>query len=161
MNSHFHTYTHTHTHTKRRGSVAGCCSILIKKLMAVLALCLCAQPFSSCGRGLLFAVVQGLSLPWLLLLWSTRSWHMGLWPTGLTAPRHEESSHSRDRACVPHIGRKIPNQWTTREVLLQGFSPLIYLFLILGQLQYYDGFFHASTWINHSYTSVPSTVEIF
>ena len=46
-----HKESDTHTHTKRRGSVAGCCSILIKKLMAVLALCLCAQPFSSCGKG--------------------------------------------------------------------------------------------------------------
>ena len=129
--------------------------------MSVLGLVAVHRLSLGVGRRLLFAVEQGLSSPWILLLWSTRSRHMGLWPTGLTAPRHEESSHSRDRACVPHIGRKIPNQWTTREVLLQGFSPLIYLFLILGQLQYYDGFFHASTWINHSYTSVPSTVEIF
>ena len=69
------------------------------------------------GRGLLFAVEQGLSSPWLLLLWSTRSRHMSLWPTGLTAPRHVESSHSRDRARVPHMGRQIPNDWTNREVL--------------------------------------------
>ena len=82
------------------------------------------------GRGLLFAVVQGLSVPWLLLLWSTRSRHMGLWLTGLTALRHVESSRSRDQACVPHMGRQIPNHWTTL------FSPLIYLSLIKGQLQY-------------------------
>ena len=55
------------------------------------------------GRGLPFSVVQGLSSPWLLLLWSTRSRHMGLWPTGLTTPRHVESSGSWDRACVPHV----------------------------------------------------------
>ena len=92
------------------------------------------------GRRLLFAVLQGLSSLWLLLLWSTRSRHMSLWPTGLTAPRHVESSHARDRAHVLHIGRQIPNQWTTREVLLQAFPPLTYLFLILGQLQYCDGY---------------------
>ena len=31
---------------------------------------------------------------------------------------------ARDRAIVPHIGRQIPNHWTTREVLLQAFFPL-------------------------------------
>ena len=31
---------------------------------------------------------------------------------------------ARDRASVPHIGRQIPNHWTTREVLLQAFFPL-------------------------------------
>ena len=73
------------------------------------------------GRRLLFAVEQGLSLLWLLLLWSTRSRHMGLWPMGLTAPRHVESSHSQDRTHVPQMGKQIPNHWTTREVLLQDF----------------------------------------
>ena len=101
--------------------------------MSVLALHRCAQAFSRMWEGeLLFAVVQGLSSLWLLLLWSTRSRHMGLWPTGLTAPRHVESSQSRDQACVPHIGRQIPNDWTNREVLWQAFFPLVYLFLILA-----------------------------
>ena len=58
---------------------------------------------------------------WLLLLWSTRSRHMGLWPTSLTAPRHGESSQSQDQAPVHHICREIPNHWTIREVLLQNF----------------------------------------
>ena len=57
---------------------------------------------------------------------------MGLWPMGLTAPRHMEPSWSGDQARVPHIGRHIPSHWTTREVLLQAFSPIIYLFLIEG-----------------------------
>ena len=100
------------------------------------------------GRGLLFAVVQVLSSPWLR--------HMGLWPMGLTAPRHMESSHSQDRAHVPHMGKQIPNHWTTREVLLQDF----FLILILGQLQYCDGFRHTSAWISHRCTYVPCTVEI-
>ena len=90
--------------------------------MSVLALHRCAQAFSRMWEGdLLFAVVQGLSSLWLLLLWGTRSRHMGLWPMGLTAPRHEESSHSQDQARVPHIGRQIPNDLTSREVLLQAF----------------------------------------
>ena len=129
--------------------------------MSVLAVCRCAQAFSSCGKAAALSVEQGLSSPWLLLLWSTRCRHMSLWPKGLTALRHVESSHSRDRAHVPHIGRQIPNQWTTREVLLQAFFPLIYLFLIKGQLQYCDGFCRTATWISHSYTYAHSTVEIF
>ena len=80
---------------------------------------------------------------------------MGLWLTGLTALRHVESSRSRDQACVPHMGRQIPNHWTTL------FSPLIYLSLIKGQLQYWDGFHHTSAWISHRCTYVPSTAESF
>ena len=76
------------------------------------------------GRGLLFAVEQSLSSLWLLLLRSTRSRHMGLWPTGLSAPRHVESSRSRDQACVPHMGKQIPNHCTTKETLLQAYFPL-------------------------------------
>ena len=74
--------------------------------------------------GVALFCVQGLLSLWLLLLWSTRSRHMGLRSTGLTAPRHVESSLSWDWACVPHMGRQIPNHWTTREALLQAFFPL-------------------------------------
>ena len=113
------------------------------------------------GSGAALCCVQGLLLLWLLLLWSTLSRHMDLRPTGLTAPRHVESSWSWDWAHVPHMGRQIPNQWTSREALLQAFCPLIYLCLIKGQLQYCDGFCHTSTWISHSYTYVPSTGKSF
>ena len=80
----------------------------------------------------------GFSLKWLLLLWSTGSRHVGfsscgtwaqqlwlvgsraqaqqLWRTGLVAPRHVGSSGTRDRTCVPCIGRRILNHCATREV---------------------------------------------
>ena len=80
----------------------------------------------------------GFSLRWLLLLWSTGSrcvgfsscgmraqqlWLAGsrvqaqqLWCTGLVALWHVGSSRTRDRTCVPCIGRWIPNHCTTTEV---------------------------------------------
>ena len=39
-----------------------------------------------------------------------------LWHTGLDVPHHVESSRTRDRTCVPCIGRWILYHWTTREV---------------------------------------------
>ena len=39
-----------------------------------------------------------------------------VWYTGLVVLRHMESSWTRDRTCVPCIGRRIPNHWTNREV---------------------------------------------
>ena len=81
----------------------------------------------------------GFSLRWLLLLWSTGSRRMGfsscsmraqqlwltgsraqaqqLWRTGLVALRHVGSSRTRDRTCVPCIGRRILNHCATREAL--------------------------------------------
>ena len=60
------------------------------------------------------------------LLWSMASEVLGLtsyrtqaqwlWHMGLVAPRHVESSWTRDRTLVPCIGRWILNHWTTREV---------------------------------------------
>ena len=38
------------------------------------------------------------------------------WCTGLAAPRHVESSQTKDRTCVPCIGRWILNHWPTRKV---------------------------------------------
>ena len=89
---------------------------------------------ASGGYSLLRCV--GFSLRWLLLLWSTGSRHMGfsncgtqaqqlwltgsgaqqLWRMGLVAPRHRESSRTRDRTHGPCIGRWILNHCTTREV---------------------------------------------
>ena len=37
------------------------------------------------------------------------------WASGLAAPRHVGSFPTRDRTCVPHIGRWILNYWTMRE----------------------------------------------
>ena len=39
-----------------------------------------------------------------------------LWLMGLVAPRHAESSQTRDGTCVPCIVRWFLNHWTTREV---------------------------------------------
>ena len=49
---------------------------------------------------------------------------MGLWPTGLTAPGHVESSHSRVRACVPHVGRHCPTTGPPGKSWCKLFSPL-------------------------------------
>ena len=35
---------------------------------------------------------------------------------GLVAPRHLESSRTRDGTCALCVGRQILNHWTTREV---------------------------------------------
>ena len=35
---------------------------------------------------------------------------------GFTALQHVESSQTSDPTCVPYIGRRILNRWTTREV---------------------------------------------
>ena len=68
----------------------------------------------------------GFSWRWLLLLQSTGSRRAGFsscgtqaqqfWRTGLVALRHAGSSRTRDRTCVPCIGRRILNHCTTREV---------------------------------------------
>ena len=51
-------------------------------------------------------------------LWLADSgvWAHQLWRMGLVDPRHVGSSRIRDRTHVPCIGRRILNQWTTREV---------------------------------------------
>ena len=91
------------------------------------------------GWGLLFIMCLDFSLKGLLV-WSTGSrragfslcstqaqdfWLEGLrvhrlqevWPTGLVAPRHVESSWTRDRTHFACIGKQILIHCTTREVL--------------------------------------------
>ena len=60
---------------------------------------------------------MGVSLWWLLLLWSTGSSVQAqqLWLTGLVAPRHVGSSRTGARTRVPCIGRWTLNHCTTRE----------------------------------------------
>ena len=58
----------------------------------------------------------GFSLQWLLLLWTVALWAQQLWQMGLVAPRHVESSWTRDQASVPCIGGWTLNHWTSREV---------------------------------------------
>ena len=83
-------------------------------MLAALGVCCLVRAFFGCDeRGLLFLVVE----------WAS---HCGgsvcgaeaqrLWRTGLVAPRHVESSLTRDRTCVPHIGRQILYHHATREV---------------------------------------------
>ena len=67
--------------------------------------------FSCCGAGL---QACGLQQVWLT---GSRAQAQQLWHTGLAAPRHVGSSRTRDRTCVPCIGRQILNHCTTREVL--------------------------------------------
>ena len=62
------------------------------------------------------------SLRWFLLLGSTSSrahrllsWQ--LMHSSLVAPQDVRPSQTRDRTCVPCIGRQILNHWTTREAL--------------------------------------------
>ena len=84
-----------------------------------------------------FIVVWGLSLVvasedyslvavhMLLLLQSMGSRAPGLQQLqgmGPAAAGHVESPQTRDRTCVPHVGRWIPNHWTTKEVQISGFS---------------------------------------
>ena len=52
----------------------------------------------------------GFSLQWLLL------WVQQLQLKGLVAPRHVESSQTRDQTCVPCFDRCILNPWASREV---------------------------------------------
>ena len=69
---------------------------------------------------------MGFSLPWLLLLRSLGSRHVGfsscsiwaqkLWLKDLVAPRYVESSQTRDLTGVPCIGRQILVYHATREV---------------------------------------------
>ena len=76
--------------------------------------------------GLFLITVCGLPLRWPLC-WSTGFRCTGfdscgsrareLWLRGLLAPRHAESSQTRDRIPVPCTRRRIRIPWTTREVL--------------------------------------------
>ena len=49
------------------------------------------------------------------------AWSQWLWHIGLVPPWPVEPPQTRDRACVPCIGRQILNHWTTREVQLPVF----------------------------------------
>ena len=56
-------------------------------------------------------------------MWSQQLWLEGsrvqaqqLWHMGLVVPQHVRSSWTRDRTCVPCIGRRILNHCATREV---------------------------------------------
>ena len=100
--------------------------------LAVLDLPCHMKAFSSCGElGLLRMLVQGLLIPWLLLLQNTGSRCSGFsscstyaqwwWCTDLAALQHVGSSWTRDWTHVPCVGRWIPVHCTTWEVLESSF----------------------------------------
>ena len=53
--------------------------------------------------------------------WALGMWTPQLWRLGLVAPRHVGSSGTRDRTCVPCIGRQTLDHQTTREALQNEF----------------------------------------
>ena len=81
------------------------------------------------SRGLLSSC-GGFSLRWPLLLqgMGSRARTSVLGRMGFLALRHVGSSQTRDRTCVPSIGRRIPNHWTTREVLKRSLCSLVEMF---------------------------------
>ena len=104
-------------------------TVLFKKiidlLFSALGLRCYMQAFPSCReRGLLFAAMCGLPIAVASLAVEHRCPGLSsccmqgqkLWLSGLVAPRHMESSQTRDRTCVPCIGRQILFHYTAREV---------------------------------------------
>ena len=85
-------------------------------ILAVLGLCCCMWAFSSCGEQRLLSSC-GAWAPHCCGFSCCRTWAQSLWLTGLVALRPVWSSWTRDRTCVPCIGRQILNHWTIREVL--------------------------------------------
>ena len=80
----------------------------------------CVRAFSSCAK---WGLLSGCS-NMLLLLQSMGSRAPGLQQLqhmGPAAPGDVESPQTRDGTCIPHVGRWIPNHWTTREVQISGF----------------------------------------
>ena len=87
-----------------------------------------AEAFSSRGeQGSSLLRCADFSLWWLFLLWSTGSRFLGcsicntqaprLWPTGLVASWHVESSQTRDQTRVARTGMRFLIHCATREVL--------------------------------------------
>ena len=104
--------------------------------VATLELCQAAE---SWGYSLVTEALRrvGLSLRWLLLLWSTGSRVGGLRWLGLrrlVAPWHVESSQTRDRTQVPCIDRWLLHCWAIREDRFCSF-PRLNSLLINGWLQ--------------------------
>ena len=76
--------------------------------LAALGLHCCTQAFSSCGERRLLVAVRRLLLAVASLVAEHELQARGLqqlWHTGLVAPQHVGSSWTRDRNCVPCIGR--------------------------------------------------------
>ena len=93
-------------------------------LLVALGLCCCAGAFP---RGYSLSWCPGFTMRYFPL-WSTGSRHTGFsscnmraQQLSLTAPRHVESSRTRDLTCVSCIGRWVLIHCTSREVQSVGF----------------------------------------
>ena len=88
--------------------------------VAALGFHCCAWAFSSCENRVYSLVMMcGLLTAMASLVEHVLSgpWLQQLWLMSLVAFRYVRFSQTMDRTCVPHTGRCIPNQWTTREAL--------------------------------------------
>ena len=77
--------------------------------------------FSSCSE---WGLLSNCCV-WLLIVVTSLAVECGLqqlWCMGLVASWHVKCSWTRDRTCIPCIGRWILKQWTTREVLVRTFK---------------------------------------
>ena len=90
--------------------------------MAVLGLCCSVRTVSRCSELGVGATVCGSAWPshcgGFSCCGARALGCVGLssWAQRLVAPQHVGSSRTKDRTCVPCIGRQIPNHWATREV---------------------------------------------
>ena len=83
-----------------------------------------AERASLCGGLLLQSSGPGYA--------GSRAQAQQLWCTSLAAPQHADSSRTRDRTCVPCIGRWILYHWTTKEVLdISKFSEICTFFSVM------------------------------
>ena len=90
-----------------------------------LELCCCRQASSSGrGQGLLSGRIAQTSH--CSSFSCCRVWAQQLWHLSLVAPWHVGSSWTRDQTCVPFIGRRILNHWTTRKVCKKSLISDIY-----------------------------------
>ena len=67
----------------------------------------------------------------------------GFWHAGFVAPRHVESSHTRDRTRIPCFGKWILYHWTSRKVPI-----LVSLFISIIQTKILEQFL-VITWCNY------------
>ena len=98
--------------------------------MVVLDLCCCVQAFSSREWGYSSCSARVSPCGGFSCCGEQAQW---LWPMGLVALWHVESSQTRDGTCVPWNGRQILNHWTTREVPhLPFLTHTVGLFFLIG-----------------------------
>ena len=101
--------------------------LMIYLFLATLGLHCCMWAFTSCGGWELLCScgaqvshcrARALECTGFSCCSSRAQW---LWHECLVAPKHVESSRTRDWTHVPCIGRWILNHWTTRELQIEYF----------------------------------------